>query len=409
MALARIRQLSAHEVGHTLGLVHNYASSVNDRASVMDYPHPLINLNDKGEIDLSQAYDEGIGEWDKIAITYGYADFPDQKDEKEELKKIIHEAINKNFYFISDRDARPSGSAHPYAHLWDNKLNAADELNRIIEIRKSAIDNFGVFSIPEEEPYSSLEDVFVPVYLMHRYQLEAASKILGGLYYTYALRGDDQVITSIIPPENQRMALKAILRTIHPEFLIIPENILGLIPPKAPGYYHIRENFKKKTGLTFDPLAAAESSADLTLSLLLHPERASRLVEHHIRDNKQPSFSDVINTILDFTWYKSFEDPYEAEINRSTSKLVLSHMITLVSNQNTSSQVRAIMLSHILSLDQWISTQKNTMDKDQKAHFIYCSELIRRFRDNPNLFKPSQVESLPMGSPIGMDPIICDF
>ena len=409
MALARIRQLSAHEVGHTLGLVHNYASSANDRASVMDYPHPLIHLTDDGEINLSDAYDAGIGEWDKIAIRYGYGHFPPQADEKEALEGIIREALDRNLYFISDRDARPRGSAHPFAHLWDNRLNAADELNRIIEIRKSVIQNFGFNSIPEGAPFSTLEDVFVPVYLMHRYQLEAASKIVGGLYYTYALKGDGQEITSLIEPDKQYMALNAILQTLRPDFLNIPENILQLIPPNALNYFNTRENFGRKTGLTFDPLAIAESAADMSLSLLLHPERATRLVVHHARDPNQPPLSKVIHTLVENTWFQSYSSPIEAEINRTVSQLVLEHLIDLAANENTAGQVKAITLAEILQLDQWLQAQLETKKWDEKAHFLFAIEKIRHFRERPDLFKKSTIEELPMGSPIGMDPVICDF
>ncbi len=409
MALARIRQLSAHEVGHTLGLAHNYASSVNNRASVMDYPHPLINLTDEGEIDLSKAYDTGIGEWDKIAIRYGYSDFPPLTDEKPVLDKIIQESIALGLYFISDRDARPMGSAHPYAHLWDNQVNAADELNRMIELRKFVIRNFGINSIPSGMPLSSLEDVFVPVYLMHRYQLEAASKLVGGLFYTYALKGDGQVITELIPPEKQAMALNAILRTLQPEFLKIPENILQLLPPKALDYYDIREDFKSKTGLTFDPLSVAESTADLSLRLLLHPERVARLAEHHSRDGEQPDLAAVLETLVENTWHQSYSDPYEAEINRMVSRLVLEHMIGLCGNENSTGQVKVLAFAAVIELDQWLAGKMKTRNTEEKAHYLYAAEKIKRFREHPEFFKSPYIEELPMGPPIGTDPIGCDF
>lgn len=409
MALARIRQLSAHEVGHTLGLAHNYTSSVNDRASVMDYPHPLINLTDEGEIDLSNAYDTGIGEWDKIAIRYGYSDFPALSDEKKALDEIIRESIDRKLYFISDRDARAPGGAHPYAHLWDNQLNAADELNRLIEVRKIAIRHFGINSIPEGTPLSSLEDVFVPIYLLHRYQLEAASKVVGGLFYTYAVKGDGQVVTELIPAENQSMALKAILRTLQPEFLRIPENILQLLPPKALDYYDTREDFKSKTGLTFDPLSVAESTADLSLTLLLHPERTARLVEHHARDPQQPDLAEILEALVKITWFKNYPDPFDAEINRTISKLVLKHLINLCQDENSTGQVKAIALAEILQLDDWLKSKSKTRNRNDQAHYLYAHEMINKFREQPLLFKIPEIKELPMGPPIGTDPVGCDF
>jgi hypothetical protein len=408
MALARIRQLSAHEVGHTLGLVHNYAASVQNRASVMDYPHPLITLTDDGEIDLSEAYDTKIGEWDKQAIKYGYAVYIE--NEEEGLQQTIQESISNGLYYISDKDARPEGSAHPYAHLWDNNSNAANELNRINEIRKIALRNIGLSSIPDNYPLSTLEDVFVPVYLMHRYQLEAASKLVGGLLYSYAHKGDGQVIAAIVPAETQLMALKAITQTIQPEFLEIPENLLRIIPPKALGTRQSNEHFRKKTGVTFDPLAAAESAAELSIRLLLNPQRTSRLVEYKSRNSDLPGLEDVLNELIDCSWKKPAKHTYLAEINRTVSILVLAKMIQLAEDGSASGQARAITLSTIYDLEKWMqNTYEKENNKGQKAHILYGLELIKRFKENPEIFKSNQIHPLPMGSPIGNDLLNCDF
>jgi hypothetical protein len=408
MALARIRQLSAHEVGHTLGLAHNYASSVQDRASVMDYPHPLIKLNSEGEIDLSDAYDTGIGEWDKQAIKYGYAVF--RENETENLNNILQEGIDAGLYYISDKDARPEGSAHPYAHLWDNNSNAANELNRIIEVRSVALRNMGLNSIPQNYPVSNLEDVMVPVYLMHRYQVEAASKLLGGLLYSYSYKGDGQVITEIVPAEMQLMALKAIIKTIQPEFLQIPENLLELLPPKAINPTNSNENFLKKTGPTFDPLSAAESTAELSIRLLLNPQRASRLVEYKARNKDLPGLKDVLSELIENSWKINVQDPYHAEINRTVSKLVLAKLIQLAENKSAAGQVRAIALSEIFELEKWMKTAY-TKEKvnDQKAHLLYGLELIRRYTENPELFETETTAPLPAGSPIGNGLLNCEF
>ena len=408
MALARIRQLAAHEVGHTLGLAHNYAASMQDRTSVMDYPHPLIRLSDDGEIDLTDAYDTKIGEWDKMVIQYGYAIYPE--NEADSLLQIIRKSIDDGLYYISDKDARPEGSAHPYAHLWDNNSNAADELNRMIEIRKIAMNNLGINSIPEDYPISTLEDVIVPVYLMHRYQLEANVKLIGGLFYTYAYKGDGQVISEIVPAQTQKMALKAAIKTLQPEFLEIPENLLELLPPKALGYGQTNENFQKKTGLTFDPLAAAESAAELTVRLLLHPERVSRLVEYKSRDNTLPGLQDVLDVLIMSSWKNQVQQKFHGEINRVVGKLVLSNMILLAENETASGQARAIALSAVFELEKWMQeAYKKEKDNDQKAHILFGMELIRRFRENPEWFRPGETFQLPMGSPIGNGFIYCDF
>jgi len=374
----------------------------------MDYPHPLIRLDDEGEIDLSEAYDTKIGEWDKMAIRYGYSEF--SENEEEYLSQTIQESLDNGLYYISDKDSRPEGSAHPFAHLWDNNINAADELNRIIEIRRIALNNMGLNSIPNNFPVSSLEDMIVPVYLMHRYQLEAASKLIGGLLYTYAHKGDGQIITEMIPAESQEMALKAILQTLQPEFLEIPEHLLELIPPKALGYNQTNENFRGKTGLTFDPLSAAESSSSFAIRLLLNPQRASRLVEYKSRDTDLPGLDKILIELIDHTWKETYKNPYHKEINRVASMELLNKMLQLAENQSASVQARAITLSGIYGLEKWMQSKyKTEKSSDEKAHLLYGLESIKRFKDNPDLFKANNPDKLPMGPPIGNNMLNCDF
>ena len=219
MSLARLRQLSAHEVGHTLGLLHNYAASVINRSSVMDYPPPAAIINSNGDIDLTNAYATGIGDWDKIAITWGYSDFVKGSDEKSALNKILTDAHQKGFLYISDQDARPAGGLHPYAHLWDNGTNAVEALQMAMKVRDKALQRFGVNNIRQGMPMAFLEDVLVPIYLYHRYQLEAATKIVGGMNYSYALRGDGQLVTQPVSKAEQQNALLVITACLDPKYL----------------------------------------------------------------------------------------------------------------------------------------------------------------------------------------------
>jgi hypothetical protein len=225
MALARIRQLSAHEVGHTIGFAHNFAASANNRSSVMDYPHPTVKITD-GKVDLSNAYATGIGSWDKVTVAYSYSEFNSAQAEKEELLKIIDKSYKEGHRFISDSDARPAGGAHAKAHLWDNGNSASQELQNVLDVRALAIKNFSKDNIRSYEPYTVLEDVFVPLYFFHRYQTEATSKLIGGLEYNYATKNDGQLITKVVAPETQREALKALLTLTILEVVLVIANII---------------------------------------------------------------------------------------------------------------------------------------------------------------------------------------
>jgi hypothetical protein len=404
MALARLRQLSAHEVGHTLGLSHNYVSSVADRASVMDYPHPLVMLNGEGAPDLSKAYTVGIGDWDKIAINYGYREFPTGTDEKKELDRILSDAFKRGIHFITDSDSRPLGSAHPGSHLWDNGGNAVDELERVMKVRAHALGRFGENNIREGEPWSTLEDTLVPVYLGHRYQTEAAAKVLGGLSYTYALRGDGQKVTEMVSGPEQRRALEALLKTLDPQALTLPERLLKLMPPRAFGYGRTRESFPAHTGLTFDPLGAAESAANLTASLVLNAERAARLIEYHARDAKLPGLQEVTDRVLQATWKKPRVGGLQSEVQRVVDMVVLYHLMSLAT-ANTSSQVRAVAARKIDEI-RMLAAKPET-DPDQKAHLHFASAQIKKFLENPKeLNLPKPVEP-PPGQPIG--DLSCDY
>ena len=211
----------------------------------------------------------------------GYQDFPEGIKVEEALKKIIEQSILKGLKYISDQDARPAGGAHPTAHLWDNGQDPVEELSRLSKIRAAALKQFGENNIPKNTPMADLEEVLVPLYFAHRYQIEAVSKLIGGVDYSYKVRGDRQVTPKAVSAAQQRKALDALVKTLDPEFLQIPKEIVQLIPPKPIGYSKGRESFKGKTGPVFDPFSAAGSSANATLAFLLHPQRASRLIQQN--------------------------------------------------------------------------------------------------------------------------------
>jgi hypothetical protein len=400
MALARLRQLSAHEVGHTLGFQHNYIASADKRSSVMDYPHPLVTLKD-GNLSLMDSYDTGIGEWDKVFVAYGYQDFPATVDEEDSLRAILEKARSAGLRFLSDRDARGGGSAHPYAHLWDNAPDAVAELERIIRVRRHLLEKFSERNIREGTPYSELERVLVPAYLFHRYQLEAAAKTLGGMHYNYALRGEELKL-EMVSPADQLACLDAVLKTIGADFLAIPEQILEIIPPKPLGYRRDREHFKSRTGVTFDPLAAAESAADQTLALLFNAQRATRIVTLHARDAEQPGLQDVLDRIIDASWHIIYVDTYLAEIQRATNNLVLHHLMMLASDRSVPGQVRAITSFKLDELEEWIKSQlAYSWDIKQEAHYKYTLKQIDYFRRHPEAFVHESPLEPPPGQPIG--------
>ena len=403
LALARLHQLAAHEVGHTLGFQHNFTASINNRASVMDYPPPVFTLNPDASIGLGNAYSTGIGNWDKRAILYGYQDFPAGTDENKALKDIMNETLKEGYLYISDSDARPAGGAHPQAHLWDAGTNAADELNRLMVVRKHVIDNFSEKAIRQDAPMATLEEVLVPMYLMHRYQVEAASKMLGGLYYTFALKNDGQTITKFVPPAEQWKAFTALMGTITPDALALPEKLIEKIPPRPIGYPRTRETFKSRTGLTFDPLSAAESAASNTLEFMLQPQRAARLVEYHSRDNSQPGLDAILSKLLAQTWKAPQQPGYKGELQRLVNNLTLKYLLELAANTNASENVRGIALLQIDELKKWMNKAVLIAISDQKANLLFGLSQIKQFENNPDKFQPAQTLSMPDGSPIGMD------
>ncbi len=408
MSLSRLRQLAAHEVGHTLGLAHNYVASAHGRASVMDYPHPLIRLAPDGTLDLSNAYTSAIGEWDKVAITYGYQDFGNAPAPPQ-LAALLAEAYKRGLYFITDADSRPPGSAHPNAHLWDNGAGPVEELRGLMRIRERALSRFSERNIPIGRPMNTLEESLVTVYLLHRYQTEAAAKVLGGLSYTYSLRGDAQLVTRIVPAAEQRMALNALLATIQPDALTLPERILQMLPPAAFGFPRTREYFPSRTGLTFDPLSAAEVAANMTVGLLLNAERAGRLVEYSARDSANPGLGEVLDSLIAATWKRPPGKGLSAGVARVVDEVALRGLMELSVNDGASAPVRDIAAGRLEQLRAWLSKALVTDDPNQKVHFAQAARRIARFQRDPKPSALPKVHEPPPGMPIGAAEDYCAF
>lgn len=395
LALARIRQLSAHEIGHTLGFTHNFAASSNRRSSVMDYPHPMLYVED-GEVKFDQAYDEGIGIWDKVTVAYAYSEFPG--DQSDGLENILSDARDRELRFIADNDARAAGGAHPYAHLWDNGSSAIEELDNVLEVRSTAISNFSIDNIRTGEPYAMLEDIFVPLYFYHRYQLEAVTKMVGGVDYSYAVKGDGSPDQQALKGDLQREAIKKAIHTLSPEVLMIPEDIIRYFPPRAPGYPRTRESFDGRTGITFDYLAPATAAANLTLEFLLHPRRVNRLLLQSSLNDKLPGPGELIEELIESTILATPDKlDYSSELMHTVNFIIVDHLLRLAADPDSYPQVKAIAEEHLGKLKETL-----TGENAEGLAGAYRQALYKQIEEN-KVRHLEHLPALPPGSPIGME------
>ena len=404
MSLQRIRQLSAHEIGHTLGLSHNYIASAqtgDGTMSVMDYPHPTARLVNGRVVVGRESYPNEIGAWDKIAIRYGYSDFPDGTDESAALDAILQEGLRNGITFVTDQDGRPEGSAHPNVHLWDNGETAAGELERMMDVRRVALDNFGATAIRTGEPMATIEEALVPLYLHHRYQAEATTKVVAGQYYTYALRGDGQTPLRAVPAAEQQRALNALMRTLAPAELTLPDAVLENLPPRPARYGPHQELFERHTGLVFDAIAPARASAEATLGFLLQHERAARMIQQRALDPTLPGLQQVIERVRDATFGAQPVGAYEAEINRAVERAFVERLIGLAS-EAPMGQVRAVTAYQLEEIAVAVAEASDSANPADRAHYLALAGDIGRFLERP--YAPVQTPaapSMPPGSPIG--------
>ena len=405
LALARIRQLSAHEVGHTLGFAHNFAASTyGGRASVMDYPAPLVGLDENGELDLSSVYATGIGSWDEVTTDWAYRQFPAWTDERAGLEEIVERALADGHRYLTDADARPPGAAQPLANLWDNGADPVEELGLVMAVRAAALARFGRDNLAAGRPLALLEEVLAPLYFHHRYQVDATVKMVGGLDYVYAVQGDGQPGPRPVAPEAQRAALSALLTTLDPAALDLPEEVLGLLAPRPSGYGPNRELFAGATAPAFDPVAAAVTAADLTVSGLLQAERLGRTADFHRRDGSFPAPDEVLATLVEQALASASDPrPRRAHLGRAVGELVARRLAELARAASAPGSARAAAAEALRTLREELGAASWGDDEGWRAQLV---AEIERFEERPWTAELAPAAALPPppGSPIGQAP-----
>ena len=398
-SLDRIRQLSAHEIGHTLGFAHNYISSANDRSSVMDYPHPKIDLVD-GKISIADAYSENIGDWDKVSVEYAYRDFPNTKNENNELDKIINEAQKNSLYFLSDSDSRPVGSANPFSHLWDNGELPYKELNKLLKVRDLALKNIDLDNLVDGEPYDRIEDILVPIYMLHRYQIEAAAKAIGGVDYLYFVKNNNNDKVKFVDSKLQRKSLESLLSVLKPKNLVLPNNLIDILSPRSFRNPRTRENFVSNTGVAFDYINTSSSLINHTLTFLLNPERINRINQQNIFGDNILTLENYLAEISKSIFDNKKLNTYEESVNKNTSSLYLDHLFMAFNNSRTNDLSKSIILASIMDTMNNLSTNPNNYNR-------FLINKIDGFLSNPDQYKPIVKTKIPDGSPIGN--FSCDY
>jgi hypothetical protein len=397
-ALARIRQLSAHEVGHTLGLGHNYYDSTKGWISVMDYPHPLEELKADGTIDLSKAYAAHIGDWDKIAINYGYRELPKGTPEAPALRTILDDAWTADLRYYTNQDT----DIHPRVEQWSNGVNQADELTRLMKVRRAALNRIGQNTIRAGMPLAMIEEPLVPIYMYHRYAVEAAASMIGGQDFTYAMRGDGHgAPMTWVDGEMQRKTIDALGATLKTSELALPKAILDLIPPRPPGYGMHRELFPRTTGEGFDPINPAAIAADVTIGFVLQPDRAARMVAQNSIDQSLPGLGEVIDRLIRASFDQPTTGTYEAAIRRAVERALVDRVMWLAA-VSPNSQVRAVAALKLQRLATRLRGAPATRPELDLAQYSLVAADIKRFLERPaevaRVIPPSPA---PPGAPIG--------
>jgi hypothetical protein len=398
-AMSRRRQHVAHEIGHTLGLAHNYVSHVYGRASVMDYPGPLVTLRSNGTLDVSQAYAAGTGAYDTLAIRFAYTQYANAAAERAGRDALVKQAISGGARFLTDRDA--GAGVIPEVTRWLNGTDAVKELARESAVRDVLIAKFNESVIAPGDPLWMLNERFVPVYLHHRYAIEAATKAIGGMEYTFAVRGDGQTPATVVTPAEQREALRQLVATLQPKELAVPERIVKMIPPSPYGFSGGWGFSTTPAGIVYDPLAIARSLASNVADGILQPDRIERVISFHARDAASPSADDVIGGLVNGVFNAAAATTYERGVRRQARRAVVDALFTLTTDPRATSDVRAVADDALSRLASRLSVMSATDDAEDRAANAAVVRDVRNWLERriaPP--KPTGVIALPPGTPI---------
>lgn len=395
-SLARLRQLAAHEVGHALGFAHNFAGSTQGRYSVMDYPAPRVRLAGDAP-DLGDAYGVGLGRWDRFVVDWLYG-----SDSEAEARQKATAAVAEGLRFVGDNEARPLGSAQPWGSLWDDSADPAAELERMLEVRRAAVRRFGLGALAAGEPVANLRRKFVPIWLLHRYQVEAAAKLVGGVTFSYAVRGDGTEAAAPVEEALQRRALEGLLATLSPEALQVPSHLLPYLSSGwsgTPDRQFEIEIFRTAGGPVFDPLAASDAAAMVTLNALFAPDRLNRLAEQNRVSEAQLGAAETIDRLIT-TVFQPMDDGTLAAVQRrvaTTTALALARV----------QRDPALSPTLAVALDERLRRLAGDLAKrsGNEAERDWSRGLARLLADREALDKalaePRRLPQVPPGMPIG--------
>jgi hypothetical protein len=392
MALQRLRQLAAHEIGHALGFAHNFAASRTPGGSVLDYPHPVITLDADGRPQLAAPYGNGVGEWDTFLVAHAYGQFAPHQ-EAAALSQLRADIAAKGYRYVSDPDARTSENAHSAGLLWDVPGDPMAGLSQLLQVRKAALSRFALGALPPDRETGDTERRLVPIYLLHRYQAEAVIRLIGGGDYGYGLIGDGALGVTPVDAKTQREALSATADLLSMSTLDLPDSVLGVLTPPSNEYGRTPEYFDTRSTPLFDPPQAVSAASALIAAQAFQPERLNRLAWQHARDAQIPSVTDVFQRLVAAPWAETAASPSRTPLRHARDWTLLDAALLALDEGRLQP---AVAVEWRTALDAFATTHANARDP-QRAE---AARRVRRYLDDPASIKLRPLPPAPPGPPI---------